>query len=503
MLASRKLLFSLFSILLCGTTASDKVEVYAYTGGEARVSCSYPAGYETYEKYLCAKDCGNNDILVTTTQQRANRYFTSDQHQTQIFTVTISNVQASDAGKYWCGVSRSGKDIYTAVTVHVKSDECCDSVHSIQRYEGSTVSIICPHQREEVNSFKYVCKGSQPSTCRKRALVTATTKQNTLELSAITKQDAGSYLCGVERSNNFDDFSRVELTVFEWCCVSSRDVKGFLGQSVTLQCPYPSEHHSNTKFLCKGEQRATCQTVVNSTAPRGRFSLQEAHPSFSVTITGLGPTDAGTYWCGSDSQWTAGKNYTKIQLTLEWCCVSSRDVKGFLEQSVTLQCPYPSEHRSNTKFLCKGEQRATCQTVVSSTAPRDRFSLQEAHPSFSVTITRLRLTDAGTYWCGSDSQWTAGKHYTKIQLTLEYLKVTTVTPTNTTNRNGSETTLLHKDDRESNNARPAKEEMCINKIYSNQDASKFTEYRLDNDQCVPKDESLYENFSNEPIYGNC
>ncbi|XP_055013899.1 polymeric immunoglobulin receptor-like isoform X4 [Boleophthalmus pectinirostris] len=438
MLASRKLLFSLFSILLCGTTASDKVEVYAYTGGEARVSCSYPAGYETYEKYLCAKDCGNNDILVTTTQQRANRYFTSDQHQTQIFTVTISNVQASDAGKYWCGVSRSGKDIYTAVTVHVKSDECCDSVHSIQRYEGSTVSIICPHQREEVNSFKYVCKGSQPSTCRKRALVTATTKQNTLELSAITKQDAGSYLCGVERSNNFDDFSRVELTVFEWCCVSSRDVKGFLGQSVTLQCPYPSEHHSNTKFLCKGEQRATCQTVVNSTAPRGRFSLQEAHPSFSVTITGLGPTDAGTYWCGSDSQWTAGKNYTKIQLT------------------------------------------------------------------------------------------------------LEYLKVTTVTPTNTTNRNGSETTLLHKDgqtifqiilfvvpgllliliivtsvivykysclriqdDRESNNARPAKEEMCINKIYSNQDASKFTEYRLDNDQCVPKDESLYENFSNEPIYGNC
>ncbi|XP_033827099.2 CMRF35-like molecule 8 [Periophthalmus magnuspinnatus] len=223
MLASWKLLFSLFLVELCGTSAASQVEVYAYTGGDAKVSCSYPAGYETYEKYLCTEACTDNDVLVKTTKQTATRYSTSDHQQTRIFTVTISSVQMSDAGNYWCGVSRSGKDIYTSVTVHVKSNDCCDSVRNILGYEGNNVSISCPPQND--NSFKYMCKGSQPSACRKQALVTTSKTQNgqfrlresesefTVELSAVTKQDAGSYLCGVERSNAFDVFSRVDLTV--------------------------------------------------------------------------------------------------------------------------------------------------------------------------------------------------------------------------------------------------------------------------------------------------
>lgn len=37
--------------------------------------------------------------------------------------------------------------------------------------------------------------------------------------------------------------------------------------------------------------------------------------------------------------------------------------------------------------------------------------------SFLVRITELEAADAGTYWCGSDSQWTVG-NYTKIQLSV-------------------------------------------------------------------------------------
>uniref|UniRef100_A0A3B4AGH1 Immunoglobulin domain-containing protein n=1 Tax=Periophthalmus magnuspinnatus TaxID=409849 RepID=A0A3B4AGH1_9GOBI len=90
---------------------------------------------------------------------------------------------------------------------------------------------------------------------------------------------------------------------------------------------------------------------------------------------------------------------------LKWCCVTPHDVEGFLGQSVTLQCPYPDEHRPNTKFLCKGDKRTTCQTVVSSRERKDRFRLQDTRSSssFSVTITGLTQTDAGAYWCGSDS----------------------------------------------------------------------------------------------------
>ncbi|XP_072319010.1 polymeric immunoglobulin receptor-like isoform X2 [Eucyclogobius newberryi] len=335
MWTSRKLLFGLF-FMACGSTAeSDVVEVYAYVGGEAKVSCSYPVGYESYEKYLCAKNCGDDDILVTTTQGTANRYSSNDHVQMLIFTVTISNVQSSDAGKYWCGVSKNGKDIYTEVTVHVQSDECCDSVRTIQGYEGNSVFVSCPHQNEFVNSFQYMCNGSQPSACLKQALVTTNTRQNgqfrvvepqgefTVELTGVTHQDAGSYLCGIQRSNNFDVFSRVDLTVKEWCCVASHDVKGFLGQSVTLQCPYPAEHRSNTKFLCKGDRQNTCQTVVTGAASTDRFRLQDSSSSFSVTITGLRRADTGTYWCGSDSQWTPGKYYTRLHLTLGYLKVST------------------------------------------------------------------------------------------------------------------------------------------------------------------------------------
>uniref|UniRef100_A0A672Z9G6 Immunoglobulin V-set domain-containing protein n=1 Tax=Sphaeramia orbicularis TaxID=375764 RepID=A0A672Z9G6_9TELE len=37
-----------------------------------------------------------------------------------LFTVTISQLSAADAGKYWCGISKSFTDIYTEVKLNVK-----------------------------------------------------------------------------------------------------------------------------------------------------------------------------------------------------------------------------------------------------------------------------------------------------------------------------------------------------------------------------------------------
>uniref|UniRef100_A0AAV2LNL7 Immunoglobulin domain-containing protein n=1 Tax=Knipowitschia caucasica TaxID=637954 RepID=A0AAV2LNL7_KNICA len=403
MSTSRKLLFSLI-FMACSAAAASDVEVYAYVGGDAVVPCSYPAGYKSYVKYFCSEACGNADV------------------------------KKSDAGKYWCGVSKSGTDIYTAVTLAVKSDECCDNVQSIQAYERSSVSIRCPHQNQYANSFKYVCKGSQPSTCRTQALVTTKKAQNgqfrlrddefTLELNHITKQNAGLYMCGIERSNDFDVFSRVNLTVKDWCCATTHDVKGFLGQSVTLNCPYPSKHGHNTKFLCKTDQEK-CPKVVSSTTTADRFTLMEdrSSNSFKVTIQRLKPTDAGTYWCGSDSQWAPGNNYVRLQLTLE-----------------TLRATTGSYFKTTSDMPTSGSQSLLkdADNVISPVV------LYVLPGSLLIVVVMIAVI---MYKC-----------------------------------------LRTQRNRVDYNVRCNKEEVSTNEVYCNQE---------------PTDENIYENNSNEHIYGNC
>jgi len=104
------------------------------------------------------------------------------------------------------------------------------------------------------------------------------------------------------------------LSVSAWCCVRSDQVSGIVGRPLTVRCPYPPPHGANRKFLCKGDHRNNCTDVVTSSS--SRFSLRDDAPSssFLVIITELEAGDAGTYWCGSDSQWTVG-NYTNIHLS--------------------------------------------------------------------------------------------------------------------------------------------------------------------------------------------
>uniref|UniRef100_A0A3Q1JED2 Immunoglobulin domain-containing protein n=1 Tax=Anabas testudineus TaxID=64144 RepID=A0A3Q1JED2_ANATE len=184
--------------------------------------------------------------------------------------------------------------------------------------------------------MKYICRGNQPSSCLQQALITSNNTQNTqfsltddkksrkftVTITSLTQKDSGSYLCGVKRNTGLDVFSAVDLEVREWCCVKSNKLSGTVGRPLTMQCPYPPQHGTNRKFLCKGDHHRNCTDMVTSQNSSGhtdvRFTLLDdvSSSSFSVTITELKAGDAGTYWCGSDSQWTFG-NYTKIQLSLD------------------------------------------------------------------------------------------------------------------------------------------------------------------------------------------
>ncbi|XP_071361513.1 polymeric immunoglobulin receptor-like isoform X3 [Trachinotus anak] len=320
--------------LSCVSGAAAVIHVSGYEGRDVNVSCSYDAGYESYEKYLCKNDCGNADVLITSSQVKNNKYSIYDDNNKRVFTTTISDLSSVDAGKYWCGVTRTGKDYYPAeVRLEVVPDSCCDQSTKIHSNEEGSVSISCSYQSEDQNNLKYICRGTQPSTCLQQALITSNRKQKgrftltddkgsrnfTVTVTSLTQKDSGMYLCGVHRKTGLDVFSAVELEIKEWCCVKSNSLSGIVGRPLTMRCPYPPQHVANRKFLCKGDNRNNCTEKVmnlNSGQTEPRFTLQDdaSASSFLVTITELKAGDAGTYWCGSDSQWSVG-NYTKIVLS--------------------------------------------------------------------------------------------------------------------------------------------------------------------------------------------
>ncbi|KAF3844159.1 hypothetical protein F7725_016207 [Dissostichus mawsoni] len=249
--------FTLCIALIFVRSAAALIHVFGYEGRQAIVYCPYIQGYEDYEKYLCKNECGNDD----------------------------------------------------------------------DGNEEISASFSCTYEPENKDSEKYFCRGNQPSRCLQNALITSPEQQNgrfrltddkasrrfTLTIPSLTKQDAGSYLCGVHRNTDLDLFEAFELAVQGWCCVKTNKLKGIVGHPVTMHCPYPPQHRDNRKFLCKGYNRNNCRDMVNT---QSRFTLQDdvSSSSFSVMITELKAEDSGTYWCGSDSQWNVG-NYVKIQLS--------------------------------------------------------------------------------------------------------------------------------------------------------------------------------------------
>ncbi|XP_016417100.1 CMRF35-like molecule 1 [Sinocyclocheilus rhinocerous] len=71
-------------------------------------------------KYFCREPCEDRDVLVKSDQSPTGRYTLKD-HGAGTFTVSITDLQESDSGIYWCAVDRSVKDTYKKVKLTVSN----------------------------------------------------------------------------------------------------------------------------------------------------------------------------------------------------------------------------------------------------------------------------------------------------------------------------------------------------------------------------------------------
>ncbi|XP_031145067.1 uncharacterized protein LOC116042810 isoform X2 [Sander lucioperca] len=117
---------SIFYCLLyaAGIEGAD-INVEGFEGEEVSFQCSHRFAWK-YNKYFCKDPCKDSEDVLVTVQSgkrvESGRIALVDSGD-GVFTVTISQLQLSDLGKYWCAVDRPGFDTFTAVHLTVKADD--------------------------------------------------------------------------------------------------------------------------------------------------------------------------------------------------------------------------------------------------------------------------------------------------------------------------------------------------------------------------------------------
>ncbi|XP_055062661.1 uncharacterized protein [Misgurnus anguillicaudatus] len=103
-------------------SSTDGIEIHGYSGKYVIISCYY-MGASNKVKYFCRDPCKNKkeDILVSSDRSPTGRFRLEDTN-TGTFTVTITDLQESDSGIYWCGVDRTLIDSYNRVNLRVYKD---------------------------------------------------------------------------------------------------------------------------------------------------------------------------------------------------------------------------------------------------------------------------------------------------------------------------------------------------------------------------------------------
>uniref|UniRef100_A0A8C4S0M1 Polymeric immunoglobulin receptor-like n=1 Tax=Erpetoichthys calabaricus TaxID=27687 RepID=A0A8C4S0M1_ERPCA len=214
------------------TSYAEGIEAHGEEGGSVKIDCRYPQGFGNYQKYLTDNKWKLHNALIRSTKPNTlvtdGRYSLYDNTSARVFTVTIKDLQMSDAGTYWCAVERTLNDDYTEIRLTVQAGvKSSEKDIRVSGTEGGSVMIDCRYKNGYENSEKYLIdatrklnnvliRAKKPNTLvtegRYSLYDNTSARVFTVSIKELQKSDAKAYWCAVERTLS-EDYAEVRLTV--------------------------------------------------------------------------------------------------------------------------------------------------------------------------------------------------------------------------------------------------------------------------------------------------
>lgn len=178
------------------------------------------------------------------------------------------------------------------------------------------------------------------------------------------------------------------------------------GGSVTIPCHNHRLHKDLPKFWYKGKNWFTClrlQPTNQGKRPAISFYNSPDELVTTMTMTNLRSSDSNRYWCAVKTQGSFVR--TSLELTVTEgtpdLSAASNVVSGEEGGNVTVQCFYSDKFKDTERKWCRSGDLHSCQTAQD-IEPSLGAALQINDTNdgiYTVTLTGLKKTDAGWYWC--------------------------------------------------------------------------------------------------------
>ncbi|XP_017651135.1 polymeric immunoglobulin receptor [Nannospalax galili] len=428
---NRGLFFAVSLEVSQGPEFPDDTHVYTVdTGRTVTINCSFSPENSPKMKSFCKKTDQSCELVIDSAgtvnpnfKDRARLLIPGTSKD--MFKVIIDHLKPSDAGMYVCQAGESSSADKKNIDLQVLEPEP-ELIYGDLR---GSVTFDCALGLELANEAKYLCRVSD-KTCDV-VINTLGKKDPAFEgrillsedgngrfsvlVTGLRKEDAGHYLCGAHSSGLPQEgwpIQAQQLFINEETVIphSRSVVKGVVGGSVAILCPYNPKESSSLKYWCRweGTGNGRCPLLVESEGLlqeqyEGRLALykEPGNGTYTVILNQLTTQDAGFYWCltNGDSRWR-----TTLELKVvdgEPSLKVPQNVTAVLGETLKLSCHYPCKFYSYEKFWCKWSNKGCSFLPSHEEGPSQAsVSCDQSSRLVSLTLNSVSKTDEGWYWCG-------------------------------------------------------------------------------------------------------